>query len=51
MEDMQLLRASIRTQITEMNPSLSTPSDEGPIFALQGEVPSATITTRAGWED
>ena len=51
MEATQLAGEPVRTQITDLDPSSLTASDEGPVFALQGEVPGATITTRAGWED
>lgn len=51
MEAIQLLGESVRTQMTDLEPTGSIRSDEGPVFALRGEVPSPTITTRAGWED
>jgi hypothetical protein len=50
MEDMHLVE-SARTQMTDLDPSRRTPSQDGPVFALLGEIPSATITTRAGLED
>jgi len=51
MEDIQLLGEPVRTQMTDLEPTGSIWSDGGPVFALRGEVPSATIVTRAGWED
>jgi hypothetical protein len=51
MEDTHLLGEPVRTQMTDLEPTHSIRSDGGPVFALRGEIPSPTITTRAGWED
>ena len=51
MEEIQLVGEPVRTQLTDLEPGRSIRSDGGPVFALRGEVPSPTITTRAGWED
>jgi hypothetical protein len=51
MENTQLLGEPVRTQMTDLEPTPSIRSDRGPVFALRGEIPSPTITTRAGWED
>jgi hypothetical protein len=51
MENIQLLGESVRTQMTDLEPTCSIPSDGGPVFVLRGEIPSPTIVTRAGWED
>lgn len=51
MEATQQTEEPVRTEITDLDPGSPTASDEGPVFALQGEVPGATVTTRAGWED
>lgn len=51
MYDMQPVGKPAGTQITDLNPGRSTRPDEGPIFALQGEIPDASFQTRAGYED
>jgi len=51
MDYIQLRGEPVRTQVTDLEPTRSIWSDGGPVFALRGEIPSATITTRAGVED
>jgi len=50
MEDTKAAEA-VQTSITDLEPSPATFTDDGPVFALRGQIPSAPTTTRAGVTD